>query len=148
MNKKGFTLIEMLAVIAIIAVLVSIVIPVVGNATEKAKEAADVANIRSAIAEVTTTALAGETVTAKTVNMTQGVADFATAVESIGGLSQNQLDAVEDVITANGTTGTVVIGWAVDTNNPNGAITVKIGETTYNYVAPSQGGNGGNGGNG
>ena len=36
LNKKGFTLIEMLAVIAIIAVLVSIIIPVVGTSTEKA----------------------------------------------------------------------------------------------------------------
>jgi prepilin-type N-terminal cleavage/methylation domain-containing protein len=134
MNKKGFTLIEMLAVIAIIAVLVSIVIPVVGNATEKAKEAADVANIRSAIAEVTTTALAGETVTPKTVTMTQGVADFATAVESIGGLSANQLTAVEDVVTANGTTGTVIIGWLVDDVNTNGAITVTIGSDVIKYV--------------
>lgn len=59
MNKKGFTLIEMLVVIAIIAILVAIVIPVVGNSTEKAKEAKDAANIRAAIAEVTTTALTG-----------------------------------------------------------------------------------------
>ena len=56
-NKKGFTLIEMLVVIAIIAVLVSIVIPVVGDATEKAREAADAANIRSAIATATINAM-------------------------------------------------------------------------------------------
>lgn len=71
MNKKGFTLIEMLVVIAIIAVLVSIVIPVVGNSTEKAKEAADAANIRAAIAEVTTKGLSGETVTPVVVNLKQ-----------------------------------------------------------------------------
>ena len=51
MNKKGFTLIEMLVVIAIIAILVAIVIPTVTNATEKAKQATDVANIRSYVAE-------------------------------------------------------------------------------------------------
>ena len=51
MNKKGFTLIEMLVVIAIIAILVSIIIPTVSNSTKKAKEAADVANIRSAVAQ-------------------------------------------------------------------------------------------------
>lgn len=51
MNKKGFTLIEMLVVIAIIAILVAIIIPTVSNATTKAKEATDVANIRSLVAE-------------------------------------------------------------------------------------------------
>ena len=133
MNKKGFTLIEMLAVIAIIAVLVSIVIPVVGNATEKAKEAADVANIRSAIAQVTTTALAGETVTPVPVPMTQGAPDFATAVESIGGLSDNQLDAVKAVVAVDGTPGSVTIGWLVDDVNTNGAITVTIGSDVYTF---------------
>ena len=47
MNKKGFTLIEMLVVIAIIAVLVSIIIPIVGDSTAKAKAATDAANLRS-----------------------------------------------------------------------------------------------------
>ena len=51
MNKKGFTLIEMLVVIAIIAILVAIVIPTVSNATTKAKEATDIANIRSTVAQ-------------------------------------------------------------------------------------------------
>ena len=71
MNKKGFTLIEMLVVIAIIAVLVAIVIPTVGSATEKAKEAADAANIRAAVAEVTTKGLTSETVTPVTVTLKQ-----------------------------------------------------------------------------
>ena len=48
-KNKGFTLIEMLVVIAIIAVLVSIVIPVVGNSTDKARAAADAANLRSTL---------------------------------------------------------------------------------------------------
>ena len=52
MNKKGFTLIEMLVVIAIIAVLVAIVIPTVTSATDKATAAANAANLRSYKAEL------------------------------------------------------------------------------------------------
>ena len=48
-NKRGFTLIEMLAVIAIIAVLVAIIVPAIGNSTEKAKAAADAANLRTVL---------------------------------------------------------------------------------------------------
>ena len=59
MNKKGFTLIEMLVVIAIIAVLVAIIIPTVSNATAKAGAATNAANLRALIAEATTDYLAG-----------------------------------------------------------------------------------------
>ena len=52
MNKKGFTLIEMLVVIAIIAVLVAIVVPAVSNSTVKASAASNAANLRSYAAEV------------------------------------------------------------------------------------------------
>lgn len=54
MNKKGFTLIEMLVVIAIIAILVSIIIPTVQSATYKAAAATNAANLRSVKAEATT----------------------------------------------------------------------------------------------
>ena len=53
-NKKGFTLAELLIVVAIIAVLVAIAIPVFSSQLEKSREATDVANIRSAYAEVVT----------------------------------------------------------------------------------------------
>ena len=53
MNKKGFTLIEMLAVIAIIAVLVAIIVPAVGSSTDKAKASTDAANLRSAMSAAT-----------------------------------------------------------------------------------------------
>ena len=52
MNKKGFTLIEMLVVIAIIAILVAIIVPTVANSTKKASCAANAANIRSVAAEI------------------------------------------------------------------------------------------------
>ena len=58
MNKKGFTLIEMLVVIAIIAVLVAIVIPVVGSSTDKAGAATNAANLRAVYAELQTELLA------------------------------------------------------------------------------------------
>ena len=53
-NKKGFTLIEMLAVIAVIAVLVSVVVPTVTGSTDKAAAAANAANLRSVEGELTT----------------------------------------------------------------------------------------------
>ncbi len=51
MNKKGFTLIEMLVVVAIIAILAAILIPTATAATTKAKQAADVASIRGLVAQ-------------------------------------------------------------------------------------------------
>ena len=99
MNKKGFTLIEMLVVIAIIAVLVSIVIPTVSSATEKAKEAADVANIRSYIAEVTTEALANGTAATRKYTMTQTQKGFqSTDIKSIGGVDGTTFTAISNAV--------------------------------------------------
>lgn len=127
MNKKGFTLIEMLAVIAIIAVLVAIVIPTVSSATEKAKEAADVANIRSAVAEVTTKALSGAELSelSKPVPMTQGTDGFVVEVDTIGGISSAQLALIENV-TADDTANSVTV-----ISNRDGGIFIQIGETVY-----------------
>ena len=54
MNKKGFTLAELLIVVAIIAVLVAIAIPVFTAQLEKSREATDLANVRAAYAEMMT----------------------------------------------------------------------------------------------
>ncbi len=51
-NSKGFTLMEMLIVVAIIAVLVAIAIPTFTTSLNKARVAADEANIRSGYASV------------------------------------------------------------------------------------------------
>ena len=56
-NDKGFTLAELLIVVAIIGVLVAISIPIFTSQLEKAREATDMANIRSAYAEVAAAAL-------------------------------------------------------------------------------------------
>jgi len=59
-NKKGFTLIEMMAVIAIIAVLVSIVVPTVGGHLTKANAATNAANMRAIKGQVSTMMLQGQ----------------------------------------------------------------------------------------
>ena len=51
-KRKGFTLAELLIVVAIIGVLVAISIPIFTTQLEKSREATDLANIRSAYAEV------------------------------------------------------------------------------------------------
>jgi len=51
-NNKGFTLAELLIVVAIIAVLTAIAIPVFTSQLEKSREATDMANVRSAYANI------------------------------------------------------------------------------------------------
>ena len=148
MNKKGFTLIEMLVVIAIIAVLVSIVIPVVGNSTEKAKEAKDAANIRSAIAEITTAALTGEGATTKTVALTQ-TGEFnqnaeLTQAGQIGGMALSNFASKTSVtLTWNATTMAVEVA---ATPAPTTCQTVidaeagtKCGQTLVDGKCPTHG---------
>ena len=60
LNKKGFTLAELLIVVAIIAVLVAIAIPIFTNQLEKARESTDAANIRDFYAEIATALVTGD----------------------------------------------------------------------------------------
>ena len=78
LNKKGFTLAELLVVVAIIAVLVAIAIPVFGSAVGKAQHAANLASIRAAYAEevvneMTNDAYDGGEITIKTANLAKTV---------------------------------------------------------------------------
>ena len=78
-NNKGFTLAELLIVVAIIAVLVAIAIPVFTSQLEKAREATDLANIRSAYAEVVVDAIEDNEAVSKVVSLKQTVENWQTA---------------------------------------------------------------------
>ena len=126
-NSKGFTLMEMLIVVAIIAILVAIAIPTFTNQLEKAREATDMANIRSAYAEVMASALTGDDKAAegvkydadkgewtKAVEATQKVAEWQTAggAPTIGGVENvaAKISGNSWTITYNEKTATTTIG--------------------------------------
>lgn len=51
LNKKGFTLIELIVVIAILAILAAILIPSITNYVDRANRAKDAANARATYTE-------------------------------------------------------------------------------------------------
>lgn len=71
LNKKGFTLAELLVVVAIIGVLVAISIPIFTSQLEKAREATDAANLRAAYAEVSADAILNDSTSTKEVKVDQ-----------------------------------------------------------------------------
>lgn len=89
-SRKGFTLAELLIVVAIIAVLVAVAIPIFGSQLEKSREAADLANVRAAYAEVLTEANMGIYNKEVIVNLKQKQYDWQSAdVITIGGISHS-----------------------------------------------------------
>ena len=125
-NSKGFTLMEMLIVVAIIAILVAIAIPTFSNQLEKAREATDLANLRSAYAEVMACALTEReenevthtgNVWSKNVTLTQKVDGWLNTDITVGGVTP---------------TGTPKAGaiWTVSYDEANG--TTTIGPKTGN----------------
>lgn len=115
-NKNGFTLMEMLIVIAIIAVLIAVAIPVFASQLEKAREATDLANVRSAYAQVSTEALLGDSETTVTVDLKQKQADWQSVDPvNIGGIvhSKSQGDT-ENWIGVAEPNGTCVVSYKED----------------------------------
>lgn len=99
---------EMLIVIAMIAVLIIIAIPVFASQLEKAREAADLANVRSAYAQVSEEVMLGNPDTIVTVNLTQKEADWQSMEPvNIGGIthskSQGNTDNWKGTVAPNGT---------------------------------------------
>lgn len=109
-NKNGFILMEMLVVIAIIAILAAVMIPVPVYAShlEKAKEAADIASVRSACARVSMEAMLGKPEATVTVKLKQTQADWQSLDPvDINGIVHHKKDGDTDnwkgVATPNGT---------------------------------------------
>lgn len=70
LNKKGFTLAELLIVVAIIAVLVAISIPIFTSQLEKSRDAVTESNVRAAYAQAQTAWLTSEVGTSTVDGMT------------------------------------------------------------------------------
>lgn len=107
-NRSGFTLMEMLIVIALIAVLVAIAIPTIASQLERSREAADLANVRAAYAQVSAEALLGDPQFTVTVDLKQKQADWQSANPvNIGGIvhykNQGDTDNWKGVAAPNGT---------------------------------------------
>lgn len=107
-NRSGFTLMEMLIVIALIAVLVAIAIPAIASQLERSREAADLANVRAAYAQVSAEALLGDPQFKVTVDLKQKQADWQSVNPvNIGGIvhykDQEDTDNWKGVATPNGT---------------------------------------------
>ena len=67
LNKKGFTLIELIVVIAILAILALILIPSILNYVDEANKSKDLANARALYSEVVLNVTTNGTVTATNV---------------------------------------------------------------------------------
>lgn len=125
MNKKGFTLAELLIVVAIIAVLVAIAIPVFTTQLEKARAATDLANIRSGYAAAVSGFLTGDYKAGDTVELNvDGTVSASGSYKCKGAATNADKDATIGSIDAND------IGWAKDngikyTFNDNGVSKIE-----------------------
>lgn len=145
LNKKGFTLAELLIVVAIIAVLVAISIPIFTSQLEKSREATDLANLRAAYAECSAEALTADTATytavAQKVEMKQTKAGWVTANPEVAGIKFD--DTNHPFVTGTDVYVTVFCDGSTaptfSTTAPTATTTQKLYTTTQNGGGAGQG---------
>lgn len=121
----GFTLIEMLIVVAIIAILVVVSIPMVNSSLNKAKQATDDANERSAKAAALLQHLADEKTEADTYYFNASTGEAQENTTGITGYNQLTQDSC-----APGT------GWVKVEITADGTVAATGGVTWSNTAAP------------
>ena len=135
MNKKGFTLAELLIVVAIIAVLVAISIPIFTTQLEKSRDAVTLSNLRAAYAQAQVAELNEASDTTNKVTYTKN-ADGTSTVKVEGVVSKGTQDGlagieelpfhdeVDPKWKAKGSLGGTPASWDITfTYDANGAIT-------------------------
>lgn len=108
LNKKGFTLAELLVVVAIIGVLVAISIPIFTAQLSKAKYATDLANARSIYAEMQADYLVNgeQKLTAPTAVTASGSSQTITITEQDGSVNTYKFSGIVAVTFTSGTSTT------------------------------------------
>ena len=121
LNKKGFTLAELLVVVAIIGVLVAISIPIFTSQLEKAKEATDAANIRAAYAEVSTEALTNDSGTVEKFFVAATQTKDKWQMNGTG-TDKTEIGGIEVASAYSGGTNT---GWVIAYNTTDNKVTIS-----------------------
>ena len=131
LNKKGFTLAELLVVVAIIGVLVAISIPIFTSQLEKAREAVDAANIRAAYAEVASAALTQNDtkISSKAITMKQKQKGWQSDIDFTA-----ELKTSEEGIVASSIPATVYVTYDAGTDGAAGTFSVVTANTGYTEV--------------
>ncbi|MEE8807484.1 MAG: prepilin-type N-terminal cleavage/methylation domain-containing protein [Lactimicrobium sp.] len=134
-KKKGFTLAELLIVVAIIAVLVAISIPIFKSQLEKAREATDLANLRSAYAECSAAVLTEQDTGNAKVSTTDGSAsETVTLTQKKDGWTGTNKEAKIGSFAVSGLTTTT--GTATVKITSDGEVSITVGKAPTPTAKP------------